>query len=320
MKTLIQKLNSVCSNDNEIYIKRDDLLPFSMGGNKVRIAEAFFADMKEQGCDCMVIYGSRHSNLCRVLSALCRSRKTPCYMICSSEEGEDTAATNNTKLVEWAGTHIVHCGKTNIAETVEKLMNDLSETGYQPYYIYGTKFGTGNEGTAAAAYANAYQEILDFEQESGFRFDYIFSPSGTGATQSGLICGHLMAGDETKIMGVLISSRETGRARNVIDEGVRDYFAKHPEAGPLPEGYQSEIILLDQYRKGGYGLYDDEIRDCIREVYCQEGIPMDPIYVAKAFCGMNSYLKQQGISAKKILFLHTGGTPLFYDYLEQQEL
>lgn len=31
-----------------IYIKRDDLLPFSFGGNKVRIAEEFFADMRRK--------------------------------------------------------------------------------------------------------------------------------------------------------------------------------------------------------------------------------------------------------------------------------
>lgn len=29
-------------NSNHYYIKRDDLLPFSFGGNKVRIAEEYF--------------------------------------------------------------------------------------------------------------------------------------------------------------------------------------------------------------------------------------------------------------------------------------
>lgn len=34
--------------DNDIYIKRDDLLPFSFAGNKVRIALEFIFDMKKQ--------------------------------------------------------------------------------------------------------------------------------------------------------------------------------------------------------------------------------------------------------------------------------
>ena len=29
-------------DSNELYIKREDLLPFSMGGNKVRIGEGIF--------------------------------------------------------------------------------------------------------------------------------------------------------------------------------------------------------------------------------------------------------------------------------------
>ena len=39
---------------NRIFIKRDDLLPDSLGGNKVRIAEAFFRDMEERDCDALI--------------------------------------------------------------------------------------------------------------------------------------------------------------------------------------------------------------------------------------------------------------------------
>ena len=112
-------------------------------------------------------------------------------------------------------------------------MEKLRARGRRPYYIYGDKFGRGNEGTAAAAYAEAYREIQDFEADQGREFDYIFCPSGTGATQSGLICGHLLAGDGKKIMGIIISSRETERARQVISEGVSDYFVKNGRT--LPE-------------------------------------------------------------------------------------
>jgi len=247
METVIQRLNGDLPGGNELYIKRDDLLPFSMGGNKVRIAEAFFQDMREKGCDVMVVYGSRHSNLCRVLSNLCCSRGVDCVMICSNEDKEETASTNNTYLIEWAGAQVVHCPKSQIALTVERVMEDQMARGKRPYYIYGDKFGRGNEGTAAKAYAQAYQEIRTFEQEQGWEFDQIFCPSGTGATQSGLICGHLLAGDRKRILGVMISSRETQRAFDVIREGVKDYFLKAGKE--LPEQYEQEILLLDDGSK-----------------------------------------------------------------------
>lgn len=313
MDTVIQYLQPKMDDGNQFYMKRDDLLPFSMGGNKVRIAETLFRDMKDKGCDSMVIYGSRHSNLCRVLSNLCCSQGVECTMICSHDGQEDEAPTNNTYLIDWTGTFMVHCGKTEVAVTVERVMNEIRSRGKRPYYIYGNKSGKGNEGTATAAYAAAYEEIRRFEQEQGWEFDYIFCPCGTGATHSGLVCGHLLAGDQKKILGILISSRERERAYQAAEEGIRDYFKKISQK--LPENFREEIILLDQYRLGGYGQYDKRITDLIRREYCLNGLPLDPIYTAKAFWGMKEYIREQKIRDRRILFLHTGGTPLFYDAL-----
>lgn len=53
---------------NNIYIKREDLLPFSFGGNKVRIALEFFRDMKQKSKDCIIGYGSSRSNLVRAVA------------------------------------------------------------------------------------------------------------------------------------------------------------------------------------------------------------------------------------------------------------
>ena len=314
MDTVIQYLQPETDDGNQFYMKRDDLLPFSMGGNKVRIAEAFYQDMKAKGCNSMIIYGSRHSNLCRVLSNLCCSRGVECTMICSHDEHEDAAPTNNTYLIDWAGAHVVHCGKSEIAATVERVMDEIRSRGDKPYYIYGDKFGKGNEGTATAAYAEAYEEILRFEQKQGWEFDYIFCPCGTGATHSGLVSGHLLAKDQKKILGVIISSRETERAQQVAEEGIQDYFAK--KGFELPEHFREEIILLDQYRMGGYGQYDERLEELLRREYRLNGLPLDPIYTAKAFWGMKEYIKEQGIKNSRILFLHTGGAPLFYDALK----
>ena len=46
-KTPIYDMN-YSDQKNEFFIKRDDLLPFSFGGNKVRIAEQYFRDMKKR--------------------------------------------------------------------------------------------------------------------------------------------------------------------------------------------------------------------------------------------------------------------------------
>lgn len=318
MQSRIHSLIYPNERDNRLYIMREDLLPFSLGGNKVRIGQEFFADMLAKGCNCMVVYGNGRSNLCRVLANMCRREGVPCYMICSREEGETRQETNNSRLMKWLGAEVIPCEKDHIARTVEGTMEMLRQKGLRPYYIYGNKYGVGNEEIPVGAYVKAYDEICAYEHEQGVHFEYIFFPSGTGATQSGLISGHLIRGDRRQIMGVMISSREKERAERIIWNGIEHYFQKRNL--PLREEDRKEIILLDQYRAGGYGQYHQPILDEIRTQFCLNGIGLDPTYTGKAFWGMEEYLREGDITGSNILFIHTGGTPLFYDCLGDEDM
>ena len=56
--------------DNHFYMKRDDMLPFSFGGNKVRKAAEFYREIKNSDTDVVMTYGSNSSNHCRIVSNL----------------------------------------------------------------------------------------------------------------------------------------------------------------------------------------------------------------------------------------------------------
>ena len=128
-----------------------------------------------------------------------------------------------------------------------------------------------------------------------------------------MICGHILAGDSTKIIGISVSSREYERGVSVIRTGVESYL----KGRKISRNFDTdqEIFLECKYNKGGYGIYDEEILDCIRRQFRKNSLPLDPVYTGKAFLGMEKYLEEQEITGKNILFLHTGGTPLFYDCL-----
>ena len=200
---------------NSFYIKRDDLLPFSCGGNKVRIAYEFLEDMKAKGGNCLIMYGNSRSNLCRVLASACYMEGIPCMMICSDDPDGVHRKTKNSVLVGLLGLEVIYCAKNAIAPAVDEAFRRAVSRGLIPYYIYGNRFGTGNEGCAARAYARAYDEICAQEKAMGIRFDYIFHASGTGATQSGLVCGHLVRGDDRKIVGISVS-RDKERGTGII--------------------------------------------------------------------------------------------------------
>ena len=54
MESVLIHLLYVDENQNSIYALREDLLPFSFGGNKYRIAKKYIEDMKQKKCTIMV--------------------------------------------------------------------------------------------------------------------------------------------------------------------------------------------------------------------------------------------------------------------------
>lgn len=302
---------------NHFYMKRDDLLPFSFGGNKVRFAQKFLEDMKREHCDSMIIYGNYHSNLCRILSTLCHKLGMPCYMIHNTEDIKEQKETQNSRVIRAMGVREITCGKTGIADAVQQAVDELTEKGYRPYYIYGNTKGQGREWVPVEAYAEAYEEICRQEEEKGIHFDYIFLASSTNATQAGLLAGSLKAGDGRKIIGISVS-RNAKRGKEVIASDLNAYADKFGYS--FPEDWKEHIYFTDEYLGDGYGRYSSKTADIIRKIYREEGIPLDMTYTGKAFYGMVRYLEENQIHDKNILFLHTGGTPLFFDFLEENDL
>ncbi|WP_395015900.1 1-aminocyclopropane-1-carboxylate deaminase/D-cysteine desulfhydrase [Robinsoniella peoriensis] len=293
----------------DIYIKRDDLLPFSFGGNKARIAHEFYADMDNRGKNCMIGYGNARSNLSRALANINSYRGGDCHIISPADDDGKRILTNNSFMVHACGAYFHECSKQGVAETVEKVMQECEKDGMIPYYIYGDKYGNGNEAVPVRAYFKVYSEIMEQEKQLGIQFDYIFLATGTGMTQSGLLAGKEIAGrDNQKIVGISVA-RKTDEEIDVIQKYLDIFF----EEKQILVKKNPEICILDEYLFGGYGKYTDGIKKTIRSMFVYNGIPLDPTYTGKGFYGMTEYLKMNDIKDVKVLFIHTGGIPLFFD-------
>lgn len=293
--------------ENHLYMKRDDLIPFSFGGNKVRISYEYIKDLKENNYTCMVAYGNSRSNLCRAIANICNIYQIDCYVISPIEDGQKYIRTNNSIIVEQLVKEIIPCKKSEVPKVIEETLNKLRKKGENPYYIYDND----KVQSALQAYIKAYQEIKDYEQDNKMKFDYIFLASGTGTTQSGLICGQLLNKDETKkIVGISIA-RNKERGIGIIRDNLQSYFKENDSKKT------ANYDFVDEYVLDGYGKYNEEIRDIIKDMMLLKGIPLDSTYTGKAYWGMKQYIEKNNIKDKNILFIHTGGTPLFFDNIEQ---
>ena len=289
---------------NHLWIKREDLIPFSFGGNKARKAQLFFQKIDKGDYDCVVTYGSGSSNHCRIVANECCRRGIKCYIISPSEASEPTF---NSQLMEMFGAEITTVSANEVHDTIEGKLAGLKKTGFHPYFIEGG--GHGNIGTEA--YVQCYDEIREFEKETDIHFDYIFFASGTGTTHAGLVCGQLINGDERKIIGISIA-RKNPRGRDIVVDSICSYLGNRV----TEEDIQAVTLFIDDYTSG-YGKDDRRVNDTIETVLKKYGIPLDATYTGKAFMGMSEYIAKEQIKGKNILFIHTGGTPLFFDALKK---
>jgi D-cysteine desulfhydrase len=290
---------------NSYYIKREDLLPFSFGGNKARKALLFFEDIKRQGSDCVVTYGSSSSNHCRIIANMAASRKLPCYIISPKDSAQPTS---NSRIIGLLGAVVIQCSLEEVSKTINKKLKELKAEGKNPYFIQGG--GHGSIGTQA--YVEAYEEIVEQEKAQGIYFDYIFHASGTGTTQAGLICGKIIHCHTREIIGIS-NARRNPPGRECVLGSVNEYLESIGRECVTAKA----VDFIDDYVLDGYGSYNDEILKTIQQVLKLEGIPLDAVYTGKAFYGMKEYIKKNQIRDENILFIHTGGTPLFFDVMSK---
>ena len=295
-------------DENRIYIKRDDLIPVSFGGNKARKAFNFFDEIDKGGFNAVVTYGSSSSNHCRIISNMAKMRNIPCFILGPEEASEKT---KNSKMMELFGAEITVVPVTKVSVTIENKLKELKEKGLKPYFIGGG--GHGNLGTKA--YADCYNEILQYEKENDIHFDYIFFASGTGTTQAGLVCGQLMNKDDRRIVGISIARRNP-RGKEVVVDSVKEYL-NEKNFTVAEEEILEKTVFVDDYVGEGYGRYDEKIIKTIKHMLSNCSVPLDSTYTGKAYSGMKDYINKEKIKNKNILFIHTGGTPLFFDDLER---
>ena len=281
------------------------MLPFSFGGNKARKATYFLDEIIRRKSNCIITYGSNSSNHCRIISNMAASLKIKCVIISPEEDLESTF---NLQMLDFFGAEVIRCPISNVSKTIESTIDSLTNQGYSPYFIMGG--GHGNLGTQA--YVDCFSEILDYESDNGVHFDYIFHASGTGTTQAGLVCGKILNNSNTEIVGISIARRNP-KGKQIIVDSVNDYMGS---VGQVND-YSKYVRLIDDYTLDGYGKYNAEIDQTIRNFLIDYGIALNRTYTGKALWGMGNFLEKENIKNKNILFIHTGGTPLFFDYLRE---
>lgn len=127
-----------------VYIKRDDLLPGTSGGNKTRKLDFCIADALNQGADTLITCGAVQSNHCRLTLAWAVHEGLDCHLVLEErvKDSYSPEASGNNFLFQLLGVKSITVvpGGSNMMGEMEKVAEKLRAEGRKPYIIPGGSF------------------------------------------------------------------------------------------------------------------------------------------------------------------------------------
>jgi 1-aminocyclopropane-1-carboxylate deaminase len=126
----------------------------------------------------------------------------------------------------------------------------------------------------------------------------------TGSTQAGMIADFALQDAERKVLGI-DGSATVEQTWNQIARIAR----QTAEAiGLGRELRDDEIVLLDEWHAGTYGIPDAKTIEAIRLCARLEGVLTDPVYEGKSMAALIDLVRSGRIQpGSRVLYAHLGG-------------
>jgi len=286
-----------------LWIKRDDLITFGFGGNKIRGLEFLVGEALSQGADTLITGAGPLSNHVRATAAVgakCGLRTAVVYW------GEDKGhESGNYELVRMLGAETTFTGcsdRSSVDEQMASLAEELAKRGRKPYVI--PRGGASPLGVVG--HVLAVPELMQQFPGLAAMPEVIVLPVGSGGTLAGWLLGTSYYRAPWRVEAVTVS-RPAAEARTQVLQLVRE---TEKLLGIDSGVSESHVVIHDGYIGPGYGAPSPEGSEAIRLAAVEEGVFLDPVYTGKALAGLIA-LCDTGYfdNLKRVLFLHTGGQP-----------
>jgi 1-aminocyclopropane-1-carboxylate deaminase len=299
----------------EIWAKRDDCNSgLAYGGNKTRKLEYLAADALAQGCDTLVSIGGVQSNHTRQVAAVAAKLGLDCVLVQEhwvDWEDEVYEKVGNILLsrIMGADVRLDPAGfDIGFRRSWEEALASVEERGGKPYAIPA---GASDHPLGGLGFARWAEEVAEQERELGLFFDTVIVCSVTGSTQAGMIAGFALRETPRAILGIDGSAT----VEKTWDQIARIARQTADKIG-LGRGLQDdEIVLLDEWHAGTYGIPDEKTIEAIRLCARLEGMLTDPVYEGKSMAAMIDLVRDGRIEpGSRVLYAHLGGQPALNAY------
>ncbi|MDU1106488.1 MAG: D-cysteine desulfhydrase [Enterobacter sp.] len=291
----------------DIFIKRDDVTPMAMGGNKLRKLEFLAADALREGADTLITAGAIQSNHVRQTAAVAAKLGLHCVALLENPIGtraENYLTNGNRLLLDLFNVQVEMVeALTDPTAQLDELATRLEAQGFRPYVV---PVG-GSNALGALGYVESALEIAQ-QCEGAVSLSSVVVASGSAGTHAGLAVGLEQLLPDVELIGVTVS-------RSIAEQKPKVVTLQQAVAEQLELKAKADILLWDDYFAPGYGTPNEEGMEAVKLLARLEGILLDPVYTGKAMAGLIDGIAQKRFKDEgPILFVHTGGAPALFAY------
>jgi 1-aminocyclopropane-1-carboxylate deaminase len=311
----LERLSEHLGGSAEIWVKREDCNSgLAYGGNKTRKLEYLAAEALAQGCDTLVSIGGVQSNHTRQVAAVAAHLGFRCVLV--QEHWVDWPDAVYDKVgnillsrIMGADVRLVDAGfDIAFRPSWQDALASVEETGGTPYAIPA---GASDHPLGGLGFARWAAEVAEQEAALGVFFDTIVVCSVTGSTQAGMIAGFAAQERPRRILGI-DGSATVDQTRDQIARIARQTAAA---LGLGRELADDEIVLLDEWHAGTYGIPDAKTIEAIKLCARLEGMLTDPVYEGKSMAALIDLVESGRIEpGSRVLYAHLGGQPALNAY------
>jgi 1-aminocyclopropane-1-carboxylate deaminase len=311
----LERLSKHLGGSVEIWAKREDCNSgLAYGGNKVRKLEYLVADALAQGCDTLVSIGGVQSNHTRQVAAVAAKLGLKCVLVQEHwvewpDAVYDKVGNILLSRIMGADVRLVDAGfDIAFRPSWEDALASVEEAGGTPYPIPA---GASDHPLGGLGFARWAEEVVAQERELDVHFDFIVVCSVTGSTQAGMIAGFAAHDRAETVLGI-DGSATVEQTRAQIARIARSTANAIGLGRDLRD---EEIVLLDEWHAGTYGIPDEKTLDAIRLCARLEGMLTDPVYEGKSMAALIDLVRDGRIApGSRVLYAHLGGQPALNAY------
>lgn len=280
-----------------LLVKRDDLLPFALGGNKVRKLQMLAAEARRAGADTLITCGAVQSNHARVTAATGAVLGWRVMLVLNGSRPEPPVGNFRHDLLFGAAIELVDRAEDRFA-AMDEAAEAVRRAGGTPFVI---PLG-GSTPVGAMGIARAVAEL----STDGVKPDVIVHASSSSGTQAGLTAGCALFGLQARVLGMSVDVRAPQLVELVGNLVERMAGLLGARAGALlgPHGIEVDDTQIGR----GYGVPTEASAEAATLVARTEGIVLDDVYASKAMAGLLALIRAGRLSRDQtVLFWHTGG-------------